>query len=370
MNDRDWMNLALEEAKRGGWATHPNPMVGAVFVRDGMELGRGYHRGAGFPHAEIEAMRSAEQRGFDLKGSTIYVTLEPCDHFGRTPPCTKALIQAGIARCVIGTTDPDARVSGAGIARLEAAGIPCEVGLCQTELDLLNAPYFKRTRTGLPFVTAKWAMSADGHIATRTGHARWVSGEASRHDVHLARARHEAIMAGTQTVRLDNPMLNVRLEGEHRQPLRVILDRRLSLPLSMQVFDTSAQNTVLFTANQNACLTPYADLGVDIAHVPTIDDALDPEAILRTLVERYGITTLYCEGGARLHGALYDARLIDAVDIYIAPKLIGGLSAPSPMGGQGIAHMQSAALLSSLDILRLDDDIRLSGHLTYPQTAE
>ena len=362
-NDTYWMNLAMKEAAKGGWSVHPNPMVGAVIVKDERMLGCGYHHGAGQPHAEVEALKDAAARHEDVRGSTIYVTLEPCNHFGRTPPCTEALIAAGITRCVVGTVDTDERVRGAGIARLKAAGIQVDVGFLETELYALNAAFFKRTSTGLPYVTAKWAMSLDGHIATRTHHARWVTGDAARRDVHLARAAHDAIMVGTQTVIDDNPQLNVRLDGDYRQPLRVILDRTLRIPIDAHVFDTCSQSTVLFTCATDT--DAYRARGISVETLTPIHDALPIDEVLRTLVTRYGVTTLYVEGGARLLGSLFDAHDVDAVDVYIAPKLIGGSNAPCAVAGLGIPTMDLASLADLEPPIFLGNDIRLRGKIRH-----
>ena len=362
-NDTDWMTLAMHEAAKGGWAVHPNPMVGAVIVKDGRLLGCGYHRGAGQPHAEVEALRDAEARREDVRGATIYVTLEPCNHYGRTPPCTAALISAGIARCVIGTVDTDARVRGAGIACLRSAGIRVDVGFLEPELHALNVAFFKRTATGLPFVTAKWAMSLDGHIATRTHHARWVTGEEARRDVHLSRAAHDAIMVGTQTVLDDDPQLNVRLEGNYRQPLRVIPDRTLRIPANAKVFDTRAQKTVLFTAEQAHDPSVYENRGIFLETVDASAGVLSLEQTLRTLVSRYGVTTLYVEGGATLLGTFFDAHLVDAIDVYISPKIIGGNKAPCAVAGIGIPTMDLASIADLEPPLCLGNDIRLRGKL-------
>lgn len=359
-NDTYWMKQALAEAAKGGWNVHPNPMVGAVIVKNGHILGSGYHHGAGQPHAEVEALKDAAAHHHDVTGATIYVTLEPCNHFGRTPPCTEAIMAAKLARCVVGTVDTDARVRGTGIERLRQAGIVVDVGFLEDELHALNAAFFKRTSTGLPFVTAKWAMSLDGHIATRTHHARWITGDKARHDVHLARAAHDAIMVGTQTIIDDNPQLNVRLDGNDRQPLRVILDRTQRIPIEAHVFDTHAQKTVLFTTYTTDA-QKYLNRGVDVEFIQQEDEKLPLENILRTLVAKYNITTLYVEGGAKLHGAFFDAHFVDAIDVYIAPKIIGGALAPCAVSGHGISTMDLAQIASFDSPILLGQDIKLHG---------
>ena len=361
MNHTAWMQIAMNEAAKGGWSVHPNPMVGAVIVKDGVELGRGYHHGAGQPHAEIEALRQAAQRGQDVHGVTIYVTLEPCNHYGKTPPCTEALIAAGIRACYIGTVDSDKRVRGAGIRRLEAEGIECHVGFCEDELNRLNAAFFTRTRFNRPFITAKWAMTADGRTASKTGSSQWITGELAREDVHLERSKHDAIIAGTQTILGDNPQLNVRLDGDYRQPVRIILDRNLRIPLDFHVFETQKQKTILFTSNILTDTTRYTDLGIDVEHAPenASCNGLDLSVVLSILAEKYLITTLYCEGGAAFHGALNDLGFIDQVHVYIAPKIIGGEHAHGGIGGLGIEQMADARTFKLDEVKQLGEDIKL-----------
>ena len=350
-------------------------MVGAVIVRDGKELGRGYHHCAGMPHAEVEALRNAKENGFDdVSGATLYVTMEPCNHYGRTPPCTNAIIDAKIARCVIGTRDSNQHVCGGGVERLQNAGIPCTVGLCNDELRFLNRAFFTATRLNRPYITAKWAMSVDGKIATRTGHSKWITGDIARRDVHEQRALHDAIMVGTQTVIADDPQLNVRLDAPKRQPLRVIVDRQLRIPLSAKVFDTSAQKTVLFTCASNAPFTPYEAKGVAVECVElapntqNCDNAaprLDLAQIFARLVERYAITTLYCEGGATLLGQLRDEDVVDSCHIYIAPKLIGGATARPAIAGLGAETMQQAQTFHFEPPQILGNDIRLTAFIDH-----
>lgn len=364
MNDTEWMQQAMNEAAKGGWSVHPNPMVGAIIVKDGVELGRGYHHGAGKPHAEVEALHHAEQLGHDVHGASIYVTLEPCNHYGKTPPCTEALISAGIKRCFIGTVDSDKRVRGAGIRRLTEAGIECHVGYCEQELGQLNAAFFTRTSENRPYITAKWAMTADGRTASRTGSSQWITGKEARQDVHAERAIHDAIMAGTQTVLLDNPQLNVRLDGSYRQPVRIILDRHLIIPRHFHIFDTQDQSTILFTSTKDADLSAYTDLGVTVEIVEENEThtGLDIMQILSCLAEKYTFTTLYCEGGATLHGALNDLGVIDQIHLYMAPKIIGGEQARCCIGGLGKEQMSDAQAYTFETIKRLGNDVRMVMH--------
>ena len=362
MNDIAWMQEALKEAARGGWSVHPNPMVGAVIVKDGRELGRGYHHGVGQAHAEVEALQNAATRRNDVNGATIYVTLEPCNHYGHTPPCTEALINAGIKRCVIAALDPNKKVKGGGIARLREAGIQCDLGICQNDVLALNAPFFTRTTLNRPFITCKWAMTADGKTATVTGNSQWVTSPESREDVHCERGRHDAILVGTQTIIADDPQLNVRLEGyTGRQPVRVILDRTLRIPKNYRIWNTKFQKTLLFTSakniENNSDLSFYTNNGVDVHPIDENNSILDLEQVLQILADNYSITTLYCEGGNRLHGALHDMGAIDQVDIYIAPKIVGGNNAFGCVGGNGIEWMDDATQLKIRDVQRIGPDI-------------
>lgn len=360
MNDIEWMREAMREAAKCGWSAHPNPMVGAVIVRDGAELGRGYHHGSGTPHAEVEAIRNARERGMDVRNADIYVTLEPCNHYGKTPPCTEAIIAAGIRKCCIGTVDSDERVRGSGIQRLKDAGIECVVGICERELRELNEAFFTRTQFGRPFVTVKWAMTADGRTATKTGSSQWITGRLAREDVHKERARHDGIMAGTQTVLIDNPQLNVRLDGAFRQPVRIILDRNLRIPLSHNVFNTEHQKTILFTNRKDIDMREYEERNVAIEEVEADEKGIDIEAVLHRLAKKYMMTTLYCEGGASLHGTMLEHRFIDQIHLYMAPKIIGGELSRGCIAGLGIEKMADALSFRFSDIQTLGNDIRIT----------
>ncbi|MFA5624840.1 MAG: bifunctional diaminohydroxyphosphoribosylaminopyrimidine deaminase/5-amino-6-(5-phosphoribosylamino)uracil reductase RibD [Bradymonadales bacterium] len=360
MYDERWMRRALELAKKGTWATHPNPMVGALIVRDGVILGEGYHCGAGQKHAEVMAIEDALAKGNELSGAELYVSLEPCNHHGKMPPCTQAIINAGIAQCYVASADPDPRVNGRGVKRLRDAGVGCELGFMQEESSLLNAAYFKLKSTGMPFVTCKWAMSLDGRIATKTGHARWISCEESRIDVHKERARHDAIVVGTGTVMADNPALNVRLIDSQKQPLRVVLDRTLRIPLDYHVFNTKMAPSVLFTSeNIDKDLSKYEERGLRVIRVAERNAQLNIEAVLRVLASEFLVTTLYCEGGSQLLGSLLDRRFIDSCDVYLASMIIGGKDAKSPVGGEGISLMSQALDMQCEEFTRIGKDVRL-----------
>jgi diaminohydroxyphosphoribosylaminopyrimidine deaminase/5-amino-6-(5-phosphoribosylamino)uracil reductase len=356
--DRDarLMRLALREAERALWRTHPNPMVGAVVVRDGEVLATGYHAQAGSAHAEVDALRKL---GMQAEGAEVFVTLEPCHHYGRTGPCTKALIEAKIRRCIVGVIDPDPRVSGQGVAALRAAGIECVVGVEEAACRALNLPFFTRVQQQRPYVTAKVAMTLDGRIATRTGHSRWVTGEASRAAVHEMRAVHDAVLVGTETVVLDDPALTVRTPHyEGRQPLRVVLDRTLRVPTSHQVFDASSAKTLLVVAEGSLVAAKTKHPHIDILEVPVVADRLDLHALMRALAAA-DITTVLCEGGGGLLAGLLRAELVDKYVAFVAPKIIGGAAAPGPVGGEGAALMGDALPFAWVSAERVGEDLRL-----------
>jgi diaminohydroxyphosphoribosylaminopyrimidine deaminase / 5-amino-6-(5-phosphoribosylamino)uracil reductase len=381
--DAHWMRLALAEARRAYWLTHPNPMVGAVVVRDGQVLATGYHARAGEAHAEVDALRKL---GMQAPGADLYVTLEPCHHVGRTGPCTQAIIDAQIRRCVVGVIDPDPRVSGKGVAALRAAGIACDVGVEEEACASLNAPFMTRVRDRRPFVTAKVAMTMDGRIATRAGHSRWITGDAAREEVHAMRALHDAVIVGTQTAALDDPALTVRLPArpDARQPLRVVLDRALRLPMTHKVFTDGAAQTLWVVspsregeARQRVGALPHPGR-VDVLAIPDaargdgLDSGaglaglagfsgfagLDLAALLTALAAR-DITTALCEGGGQLLASLLRAGLVDRYVAYVAPCIVGGLSAPGPVGGEGVAHMDDASRWRWVDARQVGEDFRL-----------
>jgi diaminohydroxyphosphoribosylaminopyrimidine deaminase/5-amino-6-(5-phosphoribosylamino)uracil reductase len=368
------MRVALGEARRAFWQTHPNPMVGAVVVRDGQALATGYHLRAGEAHAEVDALRKL---GMRAPGATMYVTLEPCHHVGRTGPCTQALIDAQISRCVVGVIDPDPRVSGKGVAALRAAGIACEVGVEQAACADLNAPFMTRVRDRRPFVTAKVAMTLDGRIATRAGHSRWITGEAARAEVHHMRALHDAVIVGTQTALLDDPALTARVPGRDpsaRQPLRVVLDRALRLPMSHQVLADRAAPTLWAVASgrgdaARARLAEAGAQGVEVLEVPEASGGLDVGALLAALARR-DVTTALCEGGGHLLASLLAGGWVDRYVAYVAPKIIGGAAAPGPVGGEGAAHMSDASQWRWLEARAAGEDMRLEAAPVRAALAE
>lgn len=321
--DARFMGVALALAERGLGNVWPNPAVGCVIVAEGRIVGRGWTQSGGRPHAESEALARA---GTLARGATAYVTLEPCAHHGRTPPCTDALIAAGIARCVVAAIDPDPRVDGRGLSRMREAGIAVETGCREGEACALNAGFFARVRRGRPLVALKLATSADGKIATVTGHSRWITGEAARAATHGLRAAHDAIMIGSGTALADDPELTVRLPGcPARQPLRVIVDRRLRLPLAAKLVRTAHEvPTLLFT--RGGAPRKSAELeaaGVRVVHLAA---AAPPDTLAEVLghLAGLGLTRVLVEGGAALGSALVRDRLADRLYLVTAPVLIGG----------------------------------------------
>jgi diaminohydroxyphosphoribosylaminopyrimidine deaminase / 5-amino-6-(5-phosphoribosylamino)uracil reductase len=333
------MRRTLELAALADHATSPNPMVGAVVLdAAGEPVGEGFHARAGEPHAERVALERAKDRA---RGGTLYVNLEPCHHQGRTPPCTEAVIAAAPARVVVAHEDPDARVAGTGLAALKAAGIDVEVGVEREAAERLNRFYLKHRRTGRPWVTLKFAISLDGRIATRGGESKWVTGEAARQEGHRLRQRHDAILVGAGTVLADDPELTNRLPDATRQPLRVVLDSRRGIPGTARVFQDQERSPTLLAAVGG-------------------DGRVDLPALLETLGER-GILSVLVEGGATVNGAFFDAGLVDGVVAFVAPIVIGGSSALSAVGGEGVARLAEAHRLVNLEVRQVGDDVMVSG---------
>nr|WP_290668102.1 bifunctional diaminohydroxyphosphoribosylaminopyrimidine deaminase/5-amino-6-(5-phosphoribosylamino)uracil reductase RibD [Ardenticatena sp.] len=361
---RTYMQRALALAQQARGRTSPNPMVGAVLVKEGRIVGEGYHRRAGDPHAEVEALRAA---GEAARGATLYVTLEPCCHYGRTPPCTKALIEAGVAEVHMAMLDPNPKVAGKGRAALEAAGIRTSVGLCEQEARALNAAFVKWVTTGRPLVIAKFAMSLDGKIAAHTGDARWISGEASRHYAHQLRNEVDAILVGVQTVLADNPRLTTRLPDleDVRHPLRIVLDSRGRAPLTAQLFQPTLPGRTLVVTTP-AMPAAHRDAlraqGVEVLVCPSENGRVALPALLDELGAR-DITSVLVEGGGTVLGAFFDANLVDEVVAFIAPMIIGGAAAPQPVGGQGVARVADAWRLEDVYVERLGDDLLVRGRI-------
>jgi diaminohydroxyphosphoribosylaminopyrimidine deaminase / 5-amino-6-(5-phosphoribosylamino)uracil reductase len=357
------MKLALRLAVKGaGWVS-PNPMVGAVVVKDGQIVGRGYHRRAGLPHAEIEALQAA---GAAARGADLYVTLEPCNHQGRTPPCTQAILTAGVRRVIIACLDPNPQVTGGGSEFLAAQGVDIIVGVLEAEARQVNEAWFHWVETGRPWVLAKAACSLDGKIATATGESQWLTGEAARVYGHRLRHRLDAILVGIGTVLADNPQLTVRLpRGRSRDPIRIVLDSRLRLPLDSRLarLDSPARTWVA-TTGQAPPETARAleDRGVQVMVLPAEAGRVSLPALLQLLGERQ-VQSLLVEGGAETLGAFFDQRLVQQFNFFYAPKILGGVKAPAMVGGQGITHLGEAHIARNLTFRRLGVDLLVSGYL-------
>jgi diaminohydroxyphosphoribosylaminopyrimidine deaminase / 5-amino-6-(5-phosphoribosylamino)uracil reductase len=360
--DRECMRRALDTARKyEGWV-EPNPMVGCVLARNEQVLSTGAHERFGGAHAEIMAIQQVAAA--ELRGATAYVTLEPCCHVGKTPPCTNALISAGIARVVIAQRDPFPAVAGGGIAQLQAAGIEVTVGCCADEARQLNAPYLKLVQQGLPWVIAKWAMSLDGKIATHTGHSQWISSAPSRAMVHDLRGRVDAILIGCGTALADDPLLTARPAGA-RQALRVVLDSQARLPLTSQLVRTAPEIPVMVVTSSQASDANQQALtaaGCEIWQTTSSDPVEQCCELLRELGRRR-CTNVLVEGGSAVLGNLFDASLIDEVHAFIAPKLIGGAAAKSPLGGKGLLQVPAASAFEMLHWQTLEEDLYFHGRL-------
>jgi diaminohydroxyphosphoribosylaminopyrimidine deaminase/5-amino-6-(5-phosphoribosylamino)uracil reductase len=358
--DEKLMRLALDLAEEARGRTSPNPMVGAVIVRDGQVVGRGYHRKAGTPHAEIHAIADAGARA---RGATIYINLEPCSHYGRTGPCTQAIIEAGLSRAVIAMVDPNPRVSGRGKAALEAHGIQVETGILESEARKLNECYIKYITTGRPFVILKAAMSLDGKIATASGRSRWISSEDSRRMAHQIRDEVDAILVGIGTVLRDDPSLTTRLpDGRGQDAIRIILDSRARIPLKSKVLnlDSSARTIVAVTPQATQEKIAKLKERAEVLIAPEQNGRVD----LKLLMEKLGqmeITSVLLEGGAEVNASALKAGIVDKVMVFIAPKLIGGSRSPGPIGGAGIGDLAEAVQLTDVSVDRVGEDILVTG---------
>ncbi|MBI2808646.1 MAG: bifunctional diaminohydroxyphosphoribosylaminopyrimidine deaminase/5-amino-6-(5-phosphoribosylamino)uracil reductase RibD [Planctomycetes bacterium] len=354
--ENPWMRRALALAERGRGHVEPNPLVGAVVVRDEIVVGEGWHAKFGEAHAEINALMQA---GEAARGSTVYVTLEPCCHHGKTPPCTEALVRAGVARVVAALEDPFPKVAGQGAAQLRAAGIPIEFGVGAESARRQNAPYFKLLAAGRPYVHAKWAMSLDGKIATRSGDSRWISNEASRRRVHDLRGRMDAIVVGIGTALADDPLLTARPAGP-RMPTRVVLDSTGRLPLASQLVRTAREIPTLIVTSHPA--PKLIEAGCEVLTVPGERGGKPDVLQMLTDFGQRRWTNLLVEGGAGVLGAFFDARSVDEVHLFVAPKLIGGAGAKTPVAGLGIDVIADGTVWVTEAIENLDGDVYMRCH--------
>ncbi|HET6413668.1 MAG TPA: bifunctional diaminohydroxyphosphoribosylaminopyrimidine deaminase/5-amino-6-(5-phosphoribosylamino)uracil reductase RibD [Anaeromyxobacter sp.] len=355
-----FMRVAVSAARRGLGRTSPNPAVGAVVVRDGRIVGRGHHARAGGPHAEVVALRAAGEKA---RGADLYTTLEPCDHFGRTPPCSLAILEAGVRAVVVGSRDPNPLVRGRGVARLRRHGVPVVRGVLSDECDRLVAPWVTFITKGRPHVTLKAAVTLDGKIATREGDARWISGPEARAWVHRKRNEVDAVLVGAGTARADDPELTTRLPGGGgRDPLRVVLDTRLRLPRRLRLFRQRSAAPTLLAHASGRRRRPWP--GVELLRCRRGDGGVDLSDLLRQLAAR-GVTHLLVEGGAAVHAQFLEEGLVDEVAIFVAPKILGG-DGLSLARGRGPARMARVLRLESVRVERLGDDVLVTGRVPRP----
>lgn len=356
MKDTDYMQRAIELARNGIGFVNPNPLVGAVIVKNHKIIGEGWHEQYGQPHAERNALKNCSE---SPEGAELYVTLEPCCHQGKQPPCTEAVIQAGIKKVYIGSDDPNPLVAGKGITQLRDAGIEVVTGLCKAECDKLNRIFFHYIRNKTPYCLMKIAMTADGKTATRAGFSRWITNEASRYHVHELRKQFSGIMCGIGTVLSDNPSLTCRIENPSH-PVRIICDTHLRIPLDCNIVRTAKEIPVIVATESNDAskIRKLEDAGVQILKIRSEEGHVDLKSLMKKLGSQ-GIDSVLLEGGSQLHESALRAGIVQHVQIYIAPKIFGGVSAKTAVGGIGVNDVDEAYQLSSPEIRQYGNDILL-----------
>lgn len=363
MDDQKYMQMALDLAIKGEGYTSPNPMVGAVVVKDGQVVGAGFHEVVGGPHAEVNAIDAA---GKHAAGATLYVTLEPCNHTGRTPPCTRKILDAGISRVVVAMPDPNGNVVGGGLAFLKQHGLEVVCGVCEAQARKLNEAFITYVTTGLPFVIAKCAATLDGRIATRSGDSKWVTGAAARRYVHRLRHAVDAIMVGINTVRKDDPSLTTRREDRKgKDPARIILDTQLSIsPHAKVLRQDSAADTILVAAQTVAQgkKAIFDKAGVRVIEAPLKHGQIDMAALMPQLSDM-GISSLLIEGGSQVLGSAFRAGIVDKVQFFFAPKILGGDDGIPICSGPGAELMGQCIGLKDIVVQRFDDDVLIEGYV-------
>lgn len=361
--DRDeyYMSLALRLAEKGKGSVTPNPMVGAIIVKNNRVIGEGYHEQYGQPHAEVNAFNSAYE---DVENATIYVTLEPCSHFGKTPPCADLIIQKKIKRVVIGALDPNPLVSGRGIKKIKTAGIEVTYGVLAEESQQLNEVFIKFITENTPFVVLKTAMSLDGKIGTSMGESKWISGEKSRENVHKERGNLTGIMVGINTVLRDNPRLTVRV-NDAKNPVRIVVDSQLRIPLGMNILQQQKEApTIILTTKQaeQEKVDLLTEKGITILIVADRKGKVDLREGMRKLGEM-NIDSILLEGGSELNYSSLEAGIVDKIQVYIAPKIIGGNTSPTPVGGKGIDSLGKAFPIEKMKTRMIGEDIFIEGYI-------
>ena len=357
-----YMSHALELARRAEGRVSPNPPVGAVLVRDGEVIGRGYTQPPGQSHAEVLALREA---GEAARGAALYTTLEPCSHHGRTPPCTDAIIEAGVAEVHAAVLDPNPNVRGGGLAILAEAGVSTRLGEGEAKARLLLEAYVKYVTTGTPFVTAKFAMSLDGKIATRIGDSKWISGEKARRRVHRLRAASDAVMVGINTVLADDPRLTARDKKGvplERQPLRVVVDTCGRMPLDAPMLGEPGRTLVAAGDLDESAAAALRDAGAEVVSLPGDGPSVDLAALMDALASEHGVTSMLVEGGATLLGSLFDLGLVDKVIAFVSPVIVGGQTAPTPVAGAGFERMADSLRLERVRWDRYGRDMAITGY--------
>ena len=360
MNEIECMSLALQLAKKGCGFVNPNPMVGAVLLKEGRVIGTGYHKRYGAPHAEVNALAGCEE---SPEGATLYVTLEPCCHYGKTPPCTEAILNAGIRRVVVGSSDPNPLVKGKGIRFLREKGIEVTEGILKAECDRLNEVFFHFIQTGRPYVVMKYAMTMDGKTAAYTGDSKWITGEAARENVHKDRLRYSAIMVGIGTILADDPLLTCRIEGG-RDPLRIICDTALRLPLTSRIIATANEvPTLIATSCKDLqAQQPYLKAGCRILSLEQVDGHLDLSELM-TKLGKEKIDSILLEGGGILNWSALQAGIVNRVQTYIAPKLFGGSGGKTPVAGLGVPRPEDGFFLTNIEVTHLGEDILIESEV-------
>lgn len=359
-----YMKLALELAKKGIGRVHPNPMVGAVIVKDGKILGQGYHKKCGEGHAEVNAFKDAEEKNENVEGAEMYVTLEPCSHFGKTPPCADKIIEKKISKVFIGTLDPNPLVAGRGVKKLKDAGIYVEYGILESECYKLNEVFMKYIVKKEPFVVMKTGMSLDGKIATYSGESKWITEEKSREDVHNLRNELTGIMVGINTVLKDNPQLTCRVNGG-RNPIRIIVDSNLKIPMDCKIVNTAKEVETIIATTDKANLdkiNSLEDKGVKIIVVPSKNGKVNLKELM-TILGKLKIDSILLEGGGTLNFSALEEGIVDKVKIYIAPKIIGGKDSKTPIEGKGIDNLKDAFKITNLSVSTIKEDILVEGYV-------
>ncbi|SKA74027.1 diaminohydroxyphosphoribosylaminopyrimidine deaminase [Clostridium sp. USBA 49] len=361
--DIKYMQRALELAKKGIGYTNPNPLVGAVIVKNGRIIGEGYHQIYGGNHAEINAFKNATE---DVKGATMYVTLEPCSHYGKTPPCANAIVEKGIKKVIIGLIDPNPEVSGRGIKILKDNGIEVITGVLEEEGRKLNEIFLKYITTKQPFCIMKTAMTLDGKIATFTGDSKWITGKTSRNFVHQLRHRVAGIMVGVGTILKDDPMLTTRLEnGEGSDCIRIIVDSNARIPIESKVLNINSKAKTIVAVTEKAendKIEALKEKGAEIIITPSKNEKVDLVFLMKKLGERK-IDSILLEGGSELNYSALESGIVDKINAFIAPKIIGGMKAKTPVGGKGRAFINEAISINKIDIKRFEDDILIEGYV-------